>query len=189
MWAMMGRTVVVRGTRGNTAKLLADALFRAACGAESRNRQDRRGGLFYPDAMRPSRIRWRAMVGGALAGEVLLVVAVFVWVAFYSYVVNPGQTEAAYRAHADVAAPWVAILLGMPVFYVLGRWWAGSRDAALAMFACYLALDVTLIAIAVAADDSGQALPIWMIASSHVSKLLASQLGAHQAGRPRRLAA
>ena len=47
------------------------------------------------------KIRWGRAFAGALAAEIAQIAAAFVWVAIYSYLINPGQPLATYEAHAQ----------------------------------------------------------------------------------------
>lgn len=95
--------------------------------------------------MTPSTVAWKKALGGVLAAEVLLVAAAFVWVAIYSHLIAPGQEVGAYRQYAQVASPWVSVILGVPLFYFLGRWLSSRRAAAL-LFGLYVAVDLALLA-------------------------------------------
>ena len=44
--------------------------------------------------MRMKDIRWGAALGGMLVAEVAQIAATVAWVAFYSYLVHPGETPA-----------------------------------------------------------------------------------------------
>jgi hypothetical protein len=79
--------------------------------------------------MRIRDIRWGAAFVGTLLGEVGQVAATFGWVALYSYLVHPGETPAFYQQHAEVAGPWVSVLAGTPIFYLICRW-IGSPNPA-----------------------------------------------------------
>ena len=86
-------------------------------------------------------IHWGKAFGGAMGAMVTLFAIGYLYVVFYSYVVNPGQAEAAYERHAQAAVPIVAVIAGIPLFYVLGRI-AGSRETAIASWGIFALLDV-----------------------------------------------
>jgi hypothetical protein len=50
------------------------------------------------------KINWGRAFAGALIAEITQIVAAFVWVAVYSYLINPGQPMATYEAHAQAPA-------------------------------------------------------------------------------------
>jgi hypothetical protein len=126
--------------------------------------------------MKTNSIRWVAAICGALIAEGVLIASSFVWVAIYSYVVNPGQPFAAYQQHAQISGPWVSILVGIPVFYALSRWVARNLPTAMVMLAFVLTIDIAILVLAATSE-----IPIAMVVVSYLSKLVASYLGGRQA--------
>lgn len=119
-------------------------------------------------------IRWGAAVGGALLAEVAQVIASVLWVAFYSYLLNPGQPMTVYEQHAQVSGPWVSIIAGFPIFYAASRWIARSLPTALALFGVFLALDVLLTVLM----GGWSAIAVLLLTGlSYATKLLACYLG------------
>lgn len=129
--------------------------------------------------MRKSEIRWGAALGGMLLAEVAQIAAAFAWVAFYSYVIHPGEAPAFYQRYAETAAPWVSVLAGAPIFYGICRWVVSRRrgawPTAMALFGMFLLLDLALV---FAAGGPSPRVAGFM-AASYLSKLLAC----HLAGR------
>ena len=103
--------------------------------------------------MRMRDIRWGAALGGMLLAEVGQIAVTFAWVAFYSYLVHPGEAPAFYQRYAQVAGPWVSVLAGTPIFYLICRW-IGSRNparawpTAMALFGFFVLLDLPLMFVA-----------------------------------------
>lgn len=126
-------------------------------------------------------IRWGAAICGALLAEIAQIAAAFVWVAIYSYLINPGQAMAAYEQHAQASGPWVSIIAGFAIFYAASRWIARSIPTALALFAIFLAIDLTLF-VFVSANLS--AILIALAGASYLTKLLACYLGGLHGARP-----
>lgn len=125
---------------------------------------------------------WGRAIAGALLAETLQVAAAVGWVAIYSYLIAPGQPVAAYERHAQASGPWVSIVAGFPIFYAVARRVARTRPTALAMFACFLVLDMGLVLLAPNPVPSG-VLPLF--GASYVSKLFACHLGGrHAAAQP-----
>jgi hypothetical protein len=120
------------------------------------------------------RIRWGAAVGGALLAEVAQVIAAVLWVAIYSYVLNPGQPMTVYEQHAQASGPWVSIIAGFPIFYFASRWIARSLPTALALFGVFLTLDVLLLLLM---GGRSAIVILWLIGLSYATKLLACYLG------------
>lgn len=125
--------------------------------------------------MIPAKVAWKKVVGGVLAAEVVLIAAAFLWVAVYSHLIAPGQELSVYRQHAQLSGPWVSVVVGVPVFYLLGRW-LRSRRAAASLFGLYLALDLALLA-AIPAPGS---LPLAFMAASYATKLASLLAGARE---------
>ncbi len=118
---------------------------------------------------------WKKAIGGTLAAEVVLVAAAFLWVAIYSHIIAPGLEMNAYHQHAQASGPWVSVLVGMPLFYALGRW-LRARRAAVLLFALYLVLDLALLA----AIPAPGPVPWALVAASHATKLAALLAGARE---------
>lgn len=118
-------------------------------------------------------------LAGAVAAEAAQIVATILWVAVYSYGVNPGQPVAAYEAHAQVAGPWVSILAGAPIFYAASRWIAGSRAAARWLFVLFLAFDLGILASMAPVVSAGD---VALFAVSYLTKAVACELGGRLAG-------
>jgi hypothetical protein len=123
-------------------------------------------------------IRWGAALGGALLAEVALIASSFVWVAIYSFLINPGQPFAVYEAHAQASGPWVSIVAGLPLFYAIGRWIARNRPTALVLWGIMVFGDAAILALIA---GTAQALPLALIAASYSTKLLACILGSRHA--------
>lgn len=125
--------------------------------------------------MSSSNFSWRKVIGGVLVAEVVLIAAAFLWVAVYSHLIAPGQEMSAYHQHAQASGPWVSVIVGVPVFYLLGHWLRSRRSATL-LFGLYLALDVALLA-AIPAEGS---LPVAFIAVSYITKLASLLAGTRE---------
>ena len=130
--------------------------------------------------MRMRDIRWGAALGGMLVAEVGQIAATFAWVAFYSLVVHPGETPAFYQRYAQLAGPWVSLLAGTPIFYLVCRW-IGSRDplrawpTAMALFGLFVLVDLPLIFTA--------GIPSLRILGFVAASYLLKFLACHLAGR------
>ena len=129
-------------------------------------------------------VRWGAAFGGMLLAQVGQIAATFAWVAFYSYVVHRGETADFYQRHAEVAGPWVSIVAGTPIFYLVCRW-IGSRvpsrawPTAMALFALFVLVDLALMLSA--GTPSPRILGFMVV--SYLLKLLACHLGGRTAAR------
>ena len=134
--------------------------------------------------MRMRDIRWGAALGGMLLAEVAQIAAAFAWVALYSYLVHPGETAAYYQRYAEASGPWVSIVAGTPIFYLVCRW-IGSRDparawpTAMALFGLFVLLDLPLALLAGAPSPQ----LVGFLAASYLLKLLACHLAGRRAAR------
>src|SRR5262245_9053424 len=120
------------------------------------------------------KIPWGRACAGALIAEITRIAAAFGWVAIYSYLINPGQPMATYRAHAQGSRPWVSILEGAPIFYAASRWIARSGPTASALFGIFLTIDVALL---VGMTESWTGIPFVLFGLSYLTKLGACALG------------
>ena len=132
--------------------------------------------------MKMKDIRWGAALGGMLLAEVGQIVAAFAWVAVYSYLIHPGETPAFYQRYAEVAGPWVSIVAGTPIFYLVCRWIGSQAPArawptAMALFGFFVFLDLGLVFL------SGVPSPrvVGFIVASFLLKLVACHLGGRSA--------
>ena len=64
---------------------------------------------------------WLRLLGWAALAHIILLALSFLEVFIYSFLINPGQDQSFYEAHARISAPYVAILLGIPLFYLIAR--------------------------------------------------------------------
>ena len=129
-------------------------------------------------------IRWPAALGGTLLSLVVLIASAFAWVALYSYLVHPGESPAFYQRYAVRASPWVSLVLGFPVFYLVCRW-IGSRSpsrawpTAMGIFAIYLLLDLPLVLLG---GDNPTVTPLYLIVN-YLLKFLGCHFGGRSAAR------
>jgi len=125
-------------------------------------------------------VHWlRAILGAALA-EAGQIGAALVWVAIYSYLINPGQPMSVYEQHAQLSGPWVSIIAGFVIFYAASRWIARSVPTALALFAIFVAIDGLLL---VALSSGLSATLLALAGASYASKLAACYLGGRHGRR------
>ncbi|MBX7042754.1 MAG: hypothetical protein K1X85_07610 [Ignavibacteria bacterium] len=63
------------------------------------------------------------LVGLALLTMITLVIISFIEVALYSHLINPGQEESVYEAHANASAPYISGIFGFIIFFLVARYW------------------------------------------------------------------
>jgi hypothetical protein len=125
-------------------------------------------------------VHWFRAIGGAVLAEIAQVAAAFLWVAIYSYLINPGQPMAVYRQHAQDSGPWVSAIAGFLIFYLVSRWIARSVPTAMALFVVFLLMDGALFIFA------GVHMSAWLIAmagASYATKLVACYMGGRHGQR------
>jgi len=162
------RIVLLTNTKPGTRH---DELEPTRC---ARNVKKARVGCMYTQPMRLNQIRWGLAVGGALAAELVLIVAAFAWVTIYSHLLHPGESLAFYQQYALMAGPWVSMVMGIPVFYLASRWFARTWPTAMGLFGIYLLTDVALLTLL--AGDNPNLVP-WRVVVSYLLKFLACCLG------------
>lgn len=97
-------------------------------------------------------IRWGLATVAALLAEVTLITLSIICVAVYSYAIHPGETQEFYAAFAQASGPWVSLIAGGPVFFLIARWIrrrapAAALGTALAVWGLYLAIEVAMIVL------------------------------------------
>jgi hypothetical protein len=63
------------------------------------------------------------LIGLTLLTMITLVIISVLEVTVYSYLVNPGQDQSVYEAHANVTAPYVSGICGFIIFFLVARFW------------------------------------------------------------------
>jgi hypothetical protein len=133
--------------------------------------------------MRWKDIRWGAALGGMVIAELGQIIATFAWLAFYSYLIHPGETPAFYQHYAEETGPWVSIVAGTPIFYLVCRW-IGSRvpsrawPTAMALFSLFVIVDFGMM---LSVTFSPRMLAF--VAASYLLKFAACHLGGRSAAR------
>jgi hypothetical protein len=64
---------------------------------------------------------WLHALAGYIVLEAILIAAAVGWVAFYSYALHPGESATFYQAYAQDASPIVALIAGIPLYFLTGR--------------------------------------------------------------------
>lgn len=122
------------------------------------------------------RLAW--IIGAAILVLVINVAVSILYIACYSYLINPGHDQNYYQEYAQIAAPYSSIIAGMPLMFLIcwrvGSWWeAGfAVKAALFVWLVYAVIDVLVL---VAAGMSG-GMPTRLIVLTAIS--LTTKLGA-----------
>ncbi|MBX7109014.1 MAG: hypothetical protein K1X61_10245 [Chitinophagales bacterium] len=118
------------------------------------------------------------LIGLVLLTMITLVLISFAEVAVYSYLINPGQQESVYEAHANDSAPYISGIFGFIIFFLVARYWKKKeyRDVfklVILFPLLYLLLDVIIITAAgVKWSDY-----ILIFALANTAKFLGSYMG------------
>src|SRR5687768_16140151 len=94
-------------------------------------------------------IRWGLAVVTTLLAQITLIALSILCVAIYGYAIHTGETPEFYDAFAKVSAPWVSLIAGGPVFFLIARWIrrrarSAAFDTAMAMSGLYLAIEIAV---------------------------------------------
>ena len=98
--------------------------------------------------------RWWLAIPFALGVMFFNIAISVLYVFVYSMFINPGQDQAFYQAHAQVAAPYSSIIAGVPLMFLAGRWIGykfpkqNAVKAALSVWLVYFLIDFIIIAAA-----------------------------------------
>lgn len=118
------------------------------------------------------------LIGLAIMTMIILVIISFLEVAVYSYLINPGQEQSVYEAHANISAPYVSGIFGFIVFFLVTRHWKKKKytnvfKLAILFPLIYVLLDIIIITAAgVKWSDF-----ILIFAFANTAKFLGSYLG------------
>ena len=93
------------------------------------------------------------LIGLSILTMITLVIISILEVVLYSYVINPGQEQSVYDAHAEFSAPYISGIFGFIIFFLIARYWTkkGYQDLLKLVFLfplTYLVLDVLVLLLA-----------------------------------------
>lgn len=126
------------------------------------------------------RLAW--IIGAAILVLVINVGVSILYIAIYSYLINPGHDERYYQEYAQTAAPYSSIVAGMPLMFLacrrVGSWWEAdfAVKAALLVWLVYAVIDV-LVLIAAGMSTAVPTRLIVLTAISQITKFAASYFG------------
>jgi hypothetical protein len=98
------------------------------------------------------RLAW--IIGATIFILIVNVALSVLYIAFYSYFINPGHDEQFYQEYAQTAAPYCSIVAGIPIFYFVCRWISGKWEsdfavkAALLVWFVYVLIDLSVLTAA-----------------------------------------
>lgn len=135
--------------------------------------------------MTKTSIRWGLAAVATILAEITLIALSIICVAVYSYAIHTGETQEFYEAFARVSGPWVSLIAGGPVFFLIARWIrrrAGSAALGTAMAMAGLYLSIEIAALLLWPGDTSAAVPF--VIGGFVLKVAGAWLGA--GGTPKR---
>jgi hypothetical protein len=125
-------------------------------------------------------IRWGLAVVASLMAQITMIVISIICVAVYSYAIHTGETQEFYSEFARASGPWVSLITGGPVFFLIARWIRRRAPSAAFGTAMAMAGSYFLIEIAVLLSwptDATAALPFMI--GAFIPKVAGAWLGAN----------
>lgn len=120
--------------------------------------------------------RVAALAGLALGVMAINVAISILYMVVYGYVIDPGHEDAYYTAHVQIAAPYCAIVGGIPLMFLVG-WWKSLRPA-MVVWLVYAFVSVATLAASGPTLRDGA-----FVAVSALTQLASAYLGALAASR------
>lgn len=118
------------------------------------------------------------LTGLAILTMITLVIISFLEVAIYSYIINPGQDQSVYEAHANITAPYISGIFGFIIFFLVTRHWKKKEYPNVMRLAILYPLIYVLVDIVViTAAGVKWADFILIFALANTAKFLGSYLG------------
>src|SRR5690606_3634297 len=109
---------------------------------------------------------------------ITLVMLSFIEVGVYSYLINSGQDESVYEAHANASAPYISAIFGFVIFFLMVRYWKKKQYPNLSRLALLFPLIYVLVdVILLTAAGVSWANFILIFAIANTAKALGSYLG------------
>jgi len=124
---------------------------------------------------------WLYALVGYIVVEAILIAAAFGWVALYSYGLHPGESATYYQSYAQNASPIVALVVGIPLFFLTGRLFRRMiSDQAQATMLTLVAVSiiVTIAVLIILKEDRGYHWALALI--NWLAQLSAGWLGSKQ---------
>ena len=127
-------------------------------------------------------IRWGLAVIATVVAEVTLIALSIACVAVYSYAIHTGETQEFYSAFARVSGPWVSLIAGGPVFFLIARWirrraGAAALETAMAMAGLYIAIEIVFTLVWPGASSAILAI-LPLVIGGFILKVAGAWLGA-----------
>ncbi len=115
--------------------------------------------------------RVAALAGLALGVMAVNVALTILYMVVYSYAIDPGHDQAYYEAHVAIAAPYCAIVGGIPLMFLVG--WRMSLWPAMVVWLVYAFVSVATLGASGPTLRSGA-----LVAVSVLTQLASAYVGA-----------
>jgi hypothetical protein len=130
--------------------------------------------------MSTTSIRWGLALGTALLAQVSMIVISILCVAVYSYAIHTGETQEFYSAFAMRSGPWISLIAGGPVFFLIARWirrraGAAAFGTAMALCGVYFAIEATVFLLW---SGESPAMPWAVVIAASLLKVTGAWIGA-----------
>ena len=127
-------------------------------------------------------IRWGLAAVAMLLAQITLIALSILCVAVYSYAIHTGESPEFYSEFAKVSGPWVSLIAGGPVFFLIARGIrrrapAAALGTAMAMCGLYLAIEVAILLLW-PSDSSATLAVLPFVIGGFVIKVAGAWLGA-----------
>lgn len=118
------------------------------------------------------------LAGLSILTMIILVVISFLEVGVYSYLINPGQEQSVYEAHAELTAPYISGIFGFVVFFLSARYWKNKEYSNVLKLVILFPLIYVLLDIIIITAAGVKWSDFFVIfAIANTSKFLGSYLG------------
>lgn len=118
------------------------------------------------------------LIGLSILTMITLVIISFIEVGVYSYLINPGQEQPVYEAHAELTAPYISGIFGFAVFFLIARYWKNKEYSNVLKLVILFPLIYVLLDIIIITTAGVKWADFFLIfASANTAKFLGSYLG------------
>jgi len=133
------------------------------------------------------KIPWlKLILWGAIIIHIILISLSFLEVAIYSMVIKPGKGESFYMEHAQITAPYISIIFGIPLFYFVAKFLSKNKRTIRKKIGVWLALIyiiTDLVILFFSNVNWGEMYFVFII--SYATKFVSSYIGAISVKEPK----
>ena len=127
---------------------------------------------------------WLKLIGWPVLIHIILIALSFLEVFIYAMLINPGMEESFYEKHAELTAPYVSIIFGVALFFLVAKRLTKTNPdkwlvIALVLPFVYIALDLLMLL----PYDVNWGENFLVLVASFGSKIIAAFIGAKTANK------